>query len=134
MHNTETGGPNEVEFPLDSAKIHPRKNGYGEHSFMINHVLREHSAATGKPHLTRTEGISNELIDALVAFLSPFEQNITMLEGEKYSTLPFAAYAIGEFLDLCKENPNDCEVIVFNIQFAIILELERLSMTPGLYF
>ncbi|KAK3922787.1 (Z)-3-hexen-1-ol acetyltransferase [Frankliniella fusca] len=44
---------------------------------MINHVLREHSAATGKPHLTRTEGISNELIDALVAFLSPFEQTLS---------------------------------------------------------
>ncbi|KAK3921471.1 Transposable element Hobo transposase [Frankliniella fusca] len=77
----------------------------------INTVLQEHSRATGKPQHKRTDGISYELLYALIVFLQPFEEHITRLEGEKYPTLPSAAYCIGELLAHCNENPSDCEVV-----------------------
>ncbi|KAK3933060.1 E3 SUMO-protein ligase ZBED1 [Frankliniella fusca] len=74
----------------------------------IKTILREHAASTGNAqHLKRTDGISEVLLDGLVAFLVPFEKESKRLEGENYPTLAMAATSIRELLDHCAEKPGD---------------------------
>ncbi|KAK3913072.1 Transposable element Hobo transposase, partial [Frankliniella fusca] len=95
----------------------------------INTILSGHSATTGNlQHLSRTEGISEVLLNGLVAFLTPFEKESKRLEGEGYPTIAMAATSIRELLDHCAEKPDDCEVLAALRHEAATLLREKAAL------